>query len=177
MFMELHKVSEKQYGWIFAIVAMGLIGSSQLNSVLLRTFKSEDIIRTALLCQAVTGLLLFGGVWLGWLDLFSTIFFIFIFLCCQGFIFPNSSALSLAPFSRNAGSASALMGGIQMSIGAFTSACVSYLNNNTALPMTGVMAACAITSFIVLTFGTRIIRYRATILDVEEQSTEMISTS
>jgi MFS transporter, DHA1 family, multidrug resistance protein len=177
VFMELHKVTEKQYGWIFALIAMGLIGSSQLNSVLLRTYKSEEIIRVALICQAVTGLLLFGGVLLGWLELFSTIFFIFIFLCCQGFIFPNSSALSLAPFSKNAGSASALMGGIQMSIGAFTSACVSFLNNHTALPMTGVMAACSLSSLAVLTIGTRIIRYRASILEVEEQSTEMISTS
>ncbi len=177
VFMELHGVSERQYGWIFALVAMGLIGSSQLNSVLLRTFKSENIIRIALICQSVAGLLLFVGALMGWLDLFSTIFFIFIFLCCQGFIFPNSSALSLAPFSRNAGSASALMGGIQMSIGAFTSACVSFLNNHSALPMTGVMAVCALSSFVVLTVGTRIIRYRASILEVEEQSTEMISTS
>ena len=81
----------------------------------------------------------------GWGDLFSTIFFIFIFLCCQGFIFPNASALSLASFGHNAGSASALLkGAIQMGIGAGTSALVSLLQNNTALPMTGVMACCAI---------------------------------
>jgi len=177
VFMELFKVSEKQFGWIFALVAMGLIGSSQLNSVLLRTYKSEQIIRIALLCQAITGLLLFAGTLFGWLELFSTIFFIFIFLCCQGFIFPNSSALSLAPFHKNAGSASALLGGIQMSIGAFTSALVGFLSNHTALPMTGVMACCASTGFLVLTIGSKIIRYRASIEDVEEQTADMMSAS
>ncbi len=177
VFMELYKVSEKQYGWIFALIALGLIGASQLNSVLLKNYKSEQIIKVALLCQTITGLLLFTGHLLGWLELFSTIFFIFIFLCCQGFTFPNSSALSLAPFSRNAGSASALMGGIQMSIGAFTSAVVSILHNRTALPMTGVMACCALLSFSILMIGSRIIRYRASTEEVEEESVEMISTS
>ncbi len=177
VFMELYKVSEKQYGWIFALIALGLIGASQINSVLLRNYKSEQIIRVALLCQCITGICLFSGTLLGWLEQFSTIFFIFIFLCCQGFTFPNSSALSLAPFSRNAGSASALLGGIQMSIGAFTSALVSMLQNHTALPMTGVMACCATTSFTVLLVGRRIIRYRTSISSVEEQTAELMTTS
>ncbi|HEX4851751.1 MAG TPA: Bcr/CflA family drug resistance efflux transporter, partial [Puia sp.] len=177
VFMELYKVSEKEYGWIFALIALGLIGASQLNSVLLKIYKSEQIIKVALMCQSITGLLLFIGTALGWLELHSTIFFIFIFLCCQGFTFPNSSALSLAPFTKTAGSASALMGGIQLSIGALTSAAVSILANHTALPMTGVMAVCALTSFSILLVGTRIIRYRASIIEVEEQSAEMISSS
>jgi DHA1 family bicyclomycin/chloramphenicol resistance-like MFS transporter len=177
VFMQLFKVSEKQYGWIFALIALGLIGASQLNSVLLKNYRSEQIIRVALLCQSMTGILLFLGTLLGWVDLFSTIFFIFIFLCCQGFTFPNSSALSLAPFSRHAGTASALMGGIQMSIGALTSALVSFLSNHTALPMTGVMALCASTSFTILMVGSRVIRYRASAAAIEEQSAEMITTS
>ncbi|PWT72152.1 MAG: Bcr/CflA family drug resistance efflux transporter [Bacteroidetes bacterium] len=177
VFMELYKVSEREYGWIFALIALGLIGASQLNSVLLKIYKSEQIIRVALLCQSITGLLLFGGTALGWMELHSTIFFIFIFLCCQGFTFPNSSALSLAPFTKTAGSASALMGGIQLSIGALMTALVSVLTNQTALPMTGVMAICALTSFTILFVGSRIIKYRASIMEVEEQSAEMISSS
>jgi DHA1 family bicyclomycin/chloramphenicol resistance-like MFS transporter len=177
VFMEIYKVTERQYGWIFALVAMGLIGASQLNTVLLKVHKSEQIIQVALFCQATTGLLLFFGAALNWLDLFSTIFLIFIFLCCQGFIFPNSSALSLAPFGHKAGSASALLGGIQMSIGAGTSALVSFLHNYTALPMTGVMALCALSSFTILQAGSRIIRIRASVAEIEEQTADMIGTS
>jgi MFS transporter, DHA1 family, multidrug resistance protein len=177
VFMELFRVSEKQYGWIFAVIALGLIGSSQLNTVLLRRYRSEQIIKIALCCQSLTAVLLFAGSLAGKLELFSTIFLIFLFLCCQGCVFPNSSALSLAPFSRNAGSASALMGGIQMSIGALTSATVSVLSNHTALPMTGVMASCALISLTILLRGSRVIRYRATLEKVEEQAADMISTS
>jgi DHA1 family bicyclomycin/chloramphenicol resistance-like MFS transporter len=157
VFMEIFHVSEKQYGWIFALIAMGLIGSSQLNSVLLRTYTSEQIVKVALCCQSITGVILVIITLLGWSELFVTIFLIFIFLCCQGFTFPNASALSLASFGHNAGSASALMGAIQMGIGACASALVSVLQNHTALPMAGVMAFCAIAAFSVFLLGRKII--------------------
>jgi DHA1 family bicyclomycin/chloramphenicol resistance-like MFS transporter len=174
VFMEIFKVSEKQYGWIFALVAGGLIISSQLNSLMLKKFKSEQIIRVALFCQSLTGISLFFASLNGWIGLTGTIVLALIFLSCQGFTFPNSSALSMAPFSKNAGSASALMGAIQMGIGAFTSALVSFLSNHTALPMTGVMAACAITSFCILMIGGKIIRYKASLEEVEEETVDMI---
>lgn len=177
VFMELYKVTEQQYGWIFAGVAVGLIICSQLNSVLLRRFKSEQIIRVALFCQMLTGVVLVLGTALGFLKLLSTIFFILIFLSCQGFVFPNSSALSMAPFSRNAGTASALMGGIQLAIGALASGLVSVLSNNTALPMAGIMASCAFISLCMLLTGRKVIRRSATILEVQEESAEMISTT
>ena len=176
VFMEIYKVNGKQYGWIFATIAMGLIMSSQVNSLLLKKFTSEQIIRIALLCQSVTGILLFLGTYYHLLGLFSTIFLIFIFLCCQGFTFPNSSALSMAPFTKNAGSASALMGAIQMGIGTLSSALVSVLHNGTALPMAGVMACCALLSFTVLMFGDKAIA-KASALEVREETAEMMITS
>jgi len=176
VFMQLFHASERLYGWIFAIIAGGLIACSQLNSLLLRTKKSEQIIKVALLLQSITGIFLFVASAFGWLNMFGTIATIFIFLCCQGFIFPNSSALSLAPFTKNAGSASALLGTIQMSIGALSSAMVSFLNNNTSLPMTGVMACCAAGAFSILMIGHTIIRYKAKPEDIKEETAEMAST-
>jgi DHA1 family bicyclomycin/chloramphenicol resistance-like MFS transporter len=176
VFMEIYKVNGKQYGWIFATIAMGLITSSQVNTIMLKKFTSEQIIRIALICQSVTGILLFLGTYYDLLGLFSTIFLIFIFLCCQGFTFPNSSALSMAPFTKNAGSASALMGAIQLGSGALTSALVSVLHNNTALPMAGVMASCALLSFGVLMLGNKAID-KASIVEVQEESAEMMITS
>lgn len=161
VFMELYGVSEKQYGWIFAFIAMGLIGASQVNTLLLRKYTSEQIIRVTLFCQCIAGLSLVVGAWFNILGLYSTIFLIWIFLSTQGFAFPNSSALSLAPFSRNAGTASALMGAVQLGIGAIATALVSVLNNNTAMPMAAVMCACAISSFIILLVGRRVIYNKA----------------
>ncbi len=176
VFMELFHVTEKQYGWIFALIAMGLIGASQVNSLLLKNYTSEQIIKVALTCQSVIGITMVLFTILGWADLFVTIFLIFIFLCTQGFVFPNASALSLASFGHNAGSASALMGAIQMCIGACTSGVVSVLQNHTALPMTGVMAFCAVSALTVFSLGRKVIIRSASIEEVEEEDVEMIST-
>src|SRR4030095_14927632 len=170
------KVNERQYGWIFALIAMGLIGASQINSVLLRIYSSEQIIKIALGCQSIIGAVMALITFLGWNDLFITIFLIFIFLCTQGFVFPNASALSLASFGHNAGSASALMGTIQMSIGAGTSALVSIFQNHTALPMITVMACCAVAALTVFSLGRKVIIQRASIEKVAEEDVEMIST-
>ncbi|MEO9146862.1 MAG: multidrug effflux MFS transporter [Ginsengibacter sp.] len=157
VFMEMYHVSDRQYGWIFAIIAMGLIVASQVNTLLLRKYSSEQIIRVTLFCQCLAGIALVLGTWFHILGLYSTIFLIWVFLSTQGFAFPNSSALSLEPFSKNAGTASALMGAIQLGIGAVSTALVSLLANGTAMPMAAVMCTCAITSFIVLLIGRKII--------------------
>ena len=169
-------VSERVYGWIFGIIAAGLIGSSQLNNLLLKHYSSDKIIRGALYFQNLMGLLLFIVSFTGLLGLYSAIILIFLFLCCQGFVFPNASALSMAPFASNAGNASALMGFIQLSIGALMSALVSFLQNNSALPMTGVMCCCSLSATLLLYIGSRKIKYQANLLLVEEEDVDMVST-
>lgn len=174
VFMNIYKVTEQQYGWIFGLVAAGLITCSQLNNVMLRKYDSSQIIKTVLLVQTTIGLVLFLGSYLEWLNIYSTIGLIFLFLSCQGFSFPNSSALSLAPFTREAGSASALMGALQMGFGALASAFVGLINNGTTLPMTGVMAGCALFGLIILSLGRKRLDYKSRIEDVEEQAFEQI---
>jgi MFS transporter, DHA1 family, multidrug resistance protein len=176
VFMILFKVSEKYYGWIFAIIAAGLIGASQCNNLLLRKYHSEQIIRVVLFIQNAIGIILLSTSLLEYNELYSTIVLIFMFLCCQGFIFPNASALSMAPFGHNAGSASALMGFIQMSVGAVMSAMVSLLQNGTSLSMTGIMAFCSIAASLLLLFGRKRIINKASKLLVEEEDVEMINT-
>lgn len=175
VFIELFAVNERQYGWIFAIVAVGVIGSSQINSLALRKYSSEKIIPVALIFQSFIGVTLAVIAFFNWSELYSTIALIFLYLCCQGFIFPNASALTLAQFGHNAGNASALMGAIQMGIGATASAAVSVLQNHTALPMTGVMALCSITAFSIFRMGRKVIMEVPTVEAVEEEDVEMIS--
>jgi DHA1 family bicyclomycin/chloramphenicol resistance-like MFS transporter len=177
VFMEIFGATERQYGWIFALIAAGLITASQLNSLLLRKYSSEQIIRVALFCQATTSVAIFAGSYMGVLNITTTIGLCFLFLSCQGFTFPNTSALSLAPFAKTAGSASALLGGIQMGIGACTSALVSIFSNHTAIPMTSIMAACAVSACLILFMGRKMIVKEATVHAVEEEAIEMASTS
>jgi DHA1 family bicyclomycin/chloramphenicol resistance-like MFS transporter len=166
VFMDLFHVTGKVYGWIFALLSIGLIGASQVNSQLLRRYASEQLVLVALGSQVlITGVLL-GLTSAGVLGLGGTVALLFLFLCCLGFTSPNTSALSLAPFTRNAGSASALLGAIQMGLGALASVGVSLFNAHSAVPMAAIMAGASLLALLLLLLG----RQRVTQLVVASTS-------
>lgn len=175
VFMELFKVSEAQFGWIFAIIAAGLIGASQVNNLFLKRHSSEQVIRFASCCQSVIGVAFVCFAFLGWLNLSLAVLFAFLFLACQGFIFPNTTALALMPMANNAGNASALIGAVQMAIGGGVSALISVLQNRTAVPMAGIMTCCAVTAFSVFTFGRKFLIQRPERAALLEGDVEMVN--
>jgi DHA1 family bicyclomycin/chloramphenicol resistance-like MFS transporter len=150
VFISIFKVTEQQYGWIFAILAFSLIGSTQLNHLLLRKFKSEQIIKVALYYQFGIGIIMVVGTWMNWFNAMGLVAVMFFFLSGQGLAGPNTSALSLAPFVKHAGSAAALMGSFRMAFGGLASALVSFAHNGTALPMVVGMFLCSAIALLVL---------------------------
>lgn len=168
VFMNIYGLSEQVYGWVFALLASAMIGSTQLNHILLRKFTSENIIKVTLVYQTVMGALMVLGVYFNWYSVYSLVAVMFVFFIGQGLIGPNTSALSLAPFTKNAGSASALLGSWRLGAGGIISAIVSLFHNSTALPMVAVMAICAATSLFILYAGNSRVKYKARKRQVEE---------
>ena len=158
VFMDLYKVTETGYGWIFALLSVFFIGFSQVNSYILRSFSSKKIVFWALTLQCIFSVLFLLAAVYNLLNLYTTIAFIALFLGCLGFINPNASALSLAPFTKNAGSASALMGALQMGLGALASAAISMFAADVVWPMPAVMTVAALLALICLLIGGRKIK-------------------
>ncbi|HEX7367536.1 MAG TPA: multidrug effflux MFS transporter, partial [Pelobium sp.] len=158
VYMDIYKVSETTYGWIFAILSIGFIGASQLNNLLLKKFKSEEIIPIALSAQLIVAAIFVAGAFFNWFGLYETTVMLFLFLCCIGIANPNGVALSLAPFSKNAGTASSLMGAIQLGVGALSSLAIGILNSHSAIPMTLVMVGGALIALFILLTGRRNIK-------------------
>lgn len=150
VFMDLFGVSETGYGWIFALLSSFFIGFSQVNSLILRWFNSETIVQWALIAQVIISILFLIMALNNLLNLYGTILFIGLFLGCLGFINPNASALALAPFNKNAGIASALMGALQMGIGALASAMISLSKADAVWPMSAIMSLAAIIALLCL---------------------------
>ena len=160
VFMDIYDVDAKTYGWIFAFMSVSFIGSSQLNSLLLKKFSSEQMIFAALITQSVisiTFLLLSLNDLLG---LYETIIMLFLFLGCLGISNPNTAGLTMAPFAKNAGSASALMGAIQLGLGALASFAVGIFVIDSVTPMVAIMASTTIIAFVVLNVGKRFIKQK-----------------
>lgn len=144
LFIELHGVSPQQFGLFFGANACGLIGASQFNRRLLRSFSAQRILNTAISVNAVTALLLTaaGMTEIGGFP--AQVVLIFVCLCMTGLLYPNVTALAMAPFDKAAGSASALLGTIQYALGASAGVLVGMFHNGTAVPMTASMAACGV---------------------------------
>lgn len=155
VFMNIYGLSAQQYGWVFAAIAGALIGCSQLTHILLRRWKSETIIRSALVIQSAAGAGLVAGTLYGGWDLYGLLVLLLVFMSAHGLIGPNATSLSLAPFEHHAGSAAALLGAWRMGTGAIMSAMVSFFHDATAMPMVGVMSACAWISLVILLAGHR----------------------
>jgi DHA1 family bicyclomycin/chloramphenicol resistance-like MFS transporter len=127
IFMDIYHVDAKTYGWIFAFMSVSFIGSSQLNSVLLKKFSSEQMIFSALIAQSLISIIFLILSLNNLLGLYGIIGMLFLFLACLGISNPNTAGLTMAPFAKNAGSASALMGAIQLGLGALASFAVQWL--------------------------------------------------
>jgi len=155
LFMEIFKVSGEIYGWIFALMSVSFIGTSQLNSVLLKKYKSEQLVFVGLALQSLISIAFLIAAMNNWLNLYGTIVMLFLYLGCLGLTNPNTAGLSLAPFSSNAGSASALLGAMQLGLGALASMAVGILVKDSMVPMVAIMAAGTLLALLVLIIGRR----------------------
>lgn len=162
IFMDIYKVDAKTYGWIFAFMSLSFISASQLNSLLLRKFRSEQMIIGALIVQSIISIVFLLLAVKGLLGLYETIAMLFIFLACLGISNPNTAGLTLAPFEKNAGSASALMGAIQLGLGAMASFAVGLFVKNSILPMVFILTTSTIIALIILILGKKRIKKTST---------------
>jgi DHA1 family bicyclomycin/chloramphenicol resistance-like MFS transporter len=141
VFQKIFHISEARFGLYFGPIACGIIGMSQVNSVLAGRFDIRRILRTALWVHAAAGLLLLaaaltgaGGFWGIYLPLWMVV-------ASMGFVFPNTTVLAMSPHGRIAGNASAVLGFLQFGISALGGIIVSVLQNAQRIPTAGPMAA------------------------------------
>lgn len=155
IFMEIFTVSEQAYGWIFAIIAMGIVGASQVNVLLLKNFSNEQILKGALTGLVIVSTTFFICALNGLFNLYSVVGTMFVYLACIGLSNPNAAALAMAPFGHKAGSAAALIGFLQMSVGAAASVFVGIMKAQQLFPLTLIFVATSTLSLIVFHLGMR----------------------
>jgi DHA1 family bicyclomycin/chloramphenicol resistance-like MFS transporter len=127
IFIGTFHVSERGFGLIFAFLSIGMIGGSQVNVWLTRLYRGETIFAWALSVQVVAALIYLLLCHFIDLPLAGHIAILFIYISSVGLVYPNGAALSLAPFSKNTGSASALLGLLQTGVGSLAAAAFGFL--------------------------------------------------
>lgn len=127
LFMDGFHITSSTFGIVFAVLVLGFIGGNQANVILLRHYTSQQLFQWALVAQTTIGALLFAGTLAHALGMYSMMALFFAFLSCIGLTYPNGAALALAPFHRDAGRASALLGFLQTGTGAAISMAIGFL--------------------------------------------------
>lgn len=155
IFMDHFQLSGKLYGGVFALLSVGFIGGSQLNHILTKRFSNQQILKTVLSVQVILASVFLMGSVKDWYGLTAVIVFLFLLLSCCGITYPNAAALCMAPFSKNAGTASSLLGFIQIGIGGLISGSVSMLPLDAITAMAFVMASTTIIALLILLAGKK----------------------
>ncbi|QQX88479.1 Bcr/CflA family multidrug efflux MFS transporter [Cupriavidus necator] len=151
--IELHGIAPSHYGFVFGANALGLITMSQLNARLVRGRSLDQVLGGALLAAFAAGLALAVAALAGVAVLPVLLAGFFVFIGALGCVSPNASALSLAHQGHRAGTASALMGTLQFSLGTLGGAAVSLWRDGTALPLGVVMATCGAGAVLMRYYG------------------------
>jgi MFS transporter, DHA1 family, multidrug resistance protein len=166
IFMDGFHMGTKAFGIVFAVLVMGFIGGNQVNVFLLRLFNSQQIFNGALLAQVAIGIVFFVGMRSHVVGLAGTLVLFFLFLSCIGLTYPNAAALGLAPFTRDAGRASALMGFLQTGTGALVSLGIGFLGASAIVTL---LSATALVALLILLLG----KTRITAM-IESEETETV---
>jgi DHA1 family bicyclomycin/chloramphenicol resistance-like MFS transporter len=147
--MEVHGLTPTVYAMVFGANAAGLIVMSQVNAWATRHLPPARLLRIALLVPLAGAVLLLIGAVMG-----PGLGFAFLLpglalsIAALGAILPLSAAIAMQPHGRVAGSASALLGTLQFSLGAVAGALTGVLHDGTALPMAIVVACGSVGGFL-----------------------------
>jgi DHA1 family bicyclomycin/chloramphenicol resistance-like MFS transporter len=137
---------------VFALNAVGIIGASQVNRLLLRRSTPDRVLVRASIASIIAALLLVAAAWSGVGGQFTVLPLLFAALSTYGLMAGNTMAGALSVDPSRAGSTSALMGGISFGAGALASWAGGLLHDGTPRPVAAVMFACLVGSSLAI-FG------------------------
>jgi MFS transporter, DHA1 family, multidrug resistance protein len=145
----IYGVSTQLTGMVFGINALGLVIAAQISGKLVGRVPAQTLLAWGVALLAIGGLALLAVVFIG-IGLAGILPVLFVVVTSLGLIAPNATALALAD-TKTAGSAAALLGVLQFSIGAMAAPLVGLAGTATAMPMAAAIAAFGIATLV--TFG------------------------
>lgn len=144
--IELYGIPAQYYGFVFGSNAIGLIAASQINARLVKKQPLERILKYTLTIAASVSTISAIAVASGINSLPLLLIGLFLYLSSYGMISPNAIAMVLKYQGKQAGTASALAGTLQFTLGVLSGVAMSFWQNDSALPLTAIMAFCGLSA-------------------------------
>ncbi len=133
-------VSPEIYGLCFGSVAVGLMTGNFLSIRLTSRLGIDRMILAGTIFGATAGVVLAVLPWLGIATVPTVIVPMFGYALGLGLVFPNAMAGAIAPYPLMAGTASAVVGFVQMTGSALYTIAVGHFDDGTLRPMTTAVA-------------------------------------
>ncbi|GAB1693060.1 multidrug effflux MFS transporter [Krasilnikovia sp. M28-CT-15] len=141
VFQDGYGISPTAFSLLFGLNAAGLIGLSQANRRLLDRFTPTRLLTGALVTQTVAAAGVLAAAALG--SLAGLAAALFVVVASIGMVMPNGTALALDRYPQRAGTAAALLGGIQSVVAAVAAPLAGLGDAGTGVPMAVVILAFA----------------------------------
>ncbi|QUM80607.1 multidrug effflux MFS transporter [Moritella sp. 5] len=151
MYMEVFGQTPKQFSMLFFANICGLVVVNRANTFLLARFEPEALLKAFLSLQVFGGIILVTASVLVPDALYVAVVGFVIAISANGAVISNSSACFMKSFGRNAGSASAVLGATQYTIGGTVSALSAFISLGSVQPVVIMML---LSSMIALTGAT-----------------------
>lgn len=145
VYIDLYGVSPSEFGYLFALNIVAMIGMTTLNGRFVKKVGSHTMLRFGLCIQLLAGLGLFIG-WLSGAGLWGIVPFVVMFIGTISTIGSNAMGLLLSGYPRMAGTASSLAGTLRFGTGSVVGALVAAMPGGVSWPMIFVMAGCSLLS-------------------------------
>jgi len=139
LFINFLKIPEQQFAYLFGLNAFGLMLSAFINRRLIRYFSVSHLFILGALIQ-ISGIFIISiNAWSYTINPYLTCLGLFLLVGGIGFTGPNSMALVMQNQVKQAGLASALMGGVQFFCGFIMTIVLSFLPFNILQNMSIIM--------------------------------------
>lgn len=156
-------VPPRYFGLAFAVVAVGYMGGAFYSARLTMKLGIPRVLRIGTILVTAAGVAVAVLAALG-AGVAGVVLPMTVYFFASALVIPNGTAGAIGPFPTRAGAVSALLGFLQMGLGATAGFAVGALHDGTALPMTGTIAVMGTLSLIA--YWTLV---RGTKDDVEEE--------
>ncbi|GAA2239125.1 multidrug effflux MFS transporter [Herbiconiux moechotypicola] len=149
LFQQVYGFDAQQYGVLFAVNSLGVVGGVQLSSRLARWIGPQWLLAgsTVLLLVFAAAIIVADRAGLG---LWGTLIPLWLFIFACGLTFPCVQVLALNDHGHEAGTAASLLGAVNFGMAGAISPLVGVLGIGSSTPMASVMAGTAAVSILAL---------------------------
>jgi len=155
IYMEVFGQTPQQFSILFFINICGLVVVNRTNTFLLERFEPETLLKGFLSLQVLGGIILVTASVFVPDALYVTVVGFVIAISANGAVIANASACFMKRFGRNAGSASAVLGATQFTVGGTISALSAFVSMGTVQPVVIIMLISSITALTGATIAAR----------------------